>query len=430
MPVPQPVFAVIIPVLNKWELTRDCLESLARHTPEYPFEVLVADNASSDATVSELVPCGQALFGCAFTRLRSEDKRNFGPACNDAARLARAPLLFFLNNDTRLTPGWAPPLVRTFLPPESLDGLASSTGGKVPAQAGSIPGAVGPLLLYEDDTVQHLGVALAPSGFTHLYGRFPAAHPAVRSRRRLQAITAAALMIPGDLFRDCGGFYEEYRNGFEDVELCLRIRERGKTLSVVPDSVVYHLESRTPGRKDHDDHNAALLRSRCGSSFAVDLHQHGARDGFAVFVDDLLDISLRLTEKDEAAVSAAARGRTPADWLGLVREQPFWAGGREWLAAALEDKGALSDALYLRAEAAQQLPTVENYTRLVRLAARAGDSAVLEQAERRLNLMLEYRADKDMARRRARYILAQTAGRRDVFLESLYREKLRALHGE
>jgi GT2 family glycosyltransferase len=426
---PPPVFAVIIPVFNKWELTRACLESLARHTPEYPFEVLVADNASSDATAGELDPCGRALFGASFTRLRSEENRNFGPACNAAARQAKAPLLFFLNNDTLLTAGWAPPLVETFMPPETFAGFPPPGGGPIPAQAGGVPGAAGPLLLYEDDTVQHLGVALAASGFTHLYRRFPAAHPVVRARRRLQAITAAAFMAPADLFWDCGGFYEEYRNGFEDVDLCLRIRSRGKSLAVVPDSVVYHLESRTRGSASDDEGNAALLRSRWEAFFAVDLHQHGARDGFAVFVDDLLDISLRLAAEEEAALAAAALGRTPAEWLRLVRAHPFWVAGKEWLAEALEKEGAFREALHLRADLASQIPTVASYARLIRAAARAGDGEVIAQAEKQLLLMDQYRTDKDKARRYVRHVLAHTGGRKDAFLESLYGEKMRSLHG-
>ncbi|MDR2076055.1 MAG: glycosyltransferase family 2 protein [Desulfovibrio sp.] len=420
-----PVFTVIIPVRDRWELTRDCLQSLSRHTPEYPFEVLVADNGSSDATARECVPCGRALFGPSFACLRWEENRNFGPACNAAARRAGAPLLFFLNNDTRLTPGWAPPLVETFAAAETIGGSSPPGGGGIPARG--VPGAAGPLLLYEDDTVQHLGVALAPSGFTHLYRGFPATHPVVRAKRRLQAITAAALMVPAALFGDCGGFYEEYRNGFEDLEFCLRIRERGKALAVVPDSVVYHLESRTPGRKSEDDHNAALLRSRCEPFFAVDLHQHGARDGFAVFVDDMLSISLGLTPEEDSALAAEAR--TPADWRELVRAHPFWTTGKEWLADALEREGALQEALGLRADVASRLQTVESHARLSRLAAKAGDRAVHDLAEKRLTRMLRYRTDRDSARNYVRYVLAHTAGQRDAFLESLYREKLRALHG-
>lgn len=403
-----PAFSIIIPVFNKWELTRNCLENIAKYTPEYDFEVIVADNASTDATAVELAPLGEGLFKKRFTRLRFEENRNFGPACNAGAKAASAPLLFFLNNDTLLTEGWAPPLL------ERLHG-------------GNAPGAVGPLLLYEDGTVQHLGVSLAPSGFTHLYRGFPHSHPVVGRPRQLQAITAAALMMPADLFAECGGFFEGYINGFEDVELCLRIRGNGKSLACVTSSVVFHLESQTPGRKRNDDHNARLLRERCEAYFYVDLHHHGVRDGFTAFVDDVLDISLKLAPEDEARLTEESRKLGPADWYRLSREHPFWVAGKQMLAEALERQGQHQEALHMRAEIASQLQTADSYKSLIRAAAKAGNSATLSLAEKHLRLITEYKENAEKARRYVKYVLAHTAGRQDAFLESLYEEKLSAL---
>lgn len=403
-----PAFSIIIPVFNKWELTRNCLESIASHTPEYDFEVIVADNASTDTTATKLAALGNALFKERFTRLRFEENRNFGPASNAGALAASAPLLFFLNNDTLMTEGWAPPLLKRL-------------------HGDNAPGAVGPLLLYEDGTVQHLGVSLAPSGFTHLYRGFPHSHPAVGHPRQLQAITAAALMMPAGLFAECGGFFEGYINGFEDVELCLRVREKGKALACVTDSVVIHLESQTPGRKRGDDHNAKLLRKRCEAYFYVDLHHHGARDGFTAFVDDVLDISLRLAPKDEEALTEQARELGPGDWYRISREHPFWLAGKQMLADALEQQAQHQEALHIRAEIASQLQTAESYKSLIRAAARAGNSATLSLAEKHLRLIMEYREDPEKARRYVKYVLAHTAGRQDAFLESLYEEKLRSL---
>ena len=133
----NPLFAVIIPVFNNWGLTRDCLDSLREHTPGDNFEVVVVDNGSVDAGRTELEPLGNSLFPGRFTVVRFEENRNFGPACNAGAHTATASLLFFLNNDTVLTPGWAEPLLDALRADDSL-------------------GAVGPLLLYPDNTVQHL----------------------------------------------------------------------------------------------------------------------------------------------------------------------------------------------------------------------------------------------------------------------------------
>ena len=102
-----PAFSIVIPVFNKWDLTEQCLRALAETTPEYDFEVIVVDNGSADVTTSRSQPRGEALFGPRFLRIRFEENRNFSPACNAGARAATAPLLFFLNNDTLPTPGWA-----------------------------------------------------------------------------------------------------------------------------------------------------------------------------------------------------------------------------------------------------------------------------------------------------------------------------------
>ena len=129
-----PLFSVIIPVFNKWELTANCLRSLREHTRDCDIEVIVVDNGSSDETAGDLPSLGGELFGRRFLPIRFEENRNFGPACNAGARAASAPLVFFLNNDTVLTPGWAPPLLQALAEDPSL-------------------GGVGPLLLYEDETV-------------------------------------------------------------------------------------------------------------------------------------------------------------------------------------------------------------------------------------------------------------------------------------
>ena len=106
----MPTLSVVIPVHNKWELTAACLRSLAEHTPGGDVAVIVVDNASADDTSGACPALGSSLFGRRFRYRRFENNRNFGPACNAGAALADSDLLFFLNNDTLLTPGWLPPL--------------------------------------------------------------------------------------------------------------------------------------------------------------------------------------------------------------------------------------------------------------------------------------------------------------------------------
>jgi GT2 family glycosyltransferase len=400
----SPAFSVIIPVHDKWNLTADALRSLHEHTQEYAYEVIVVDNGSRDETADNLRPLGMSLFGKAFRRMRFEENRNFGPACNVGAKVAATPLLFFLNNDTLCTPGWAPPL---------LDELAADPS----------LGGVGPLLLFENRTIQHCGIYFDRANVGHLYRHFPADHPAARKKRRFQAITAAALMMPRTLFLEHGGFYEDYRNGFEDVDLCLRIGRSGKRFTCRPDSVVFHLESRTPSRHGQNDYNSRLLTRRCRGLFRPDSHLHLSRDGFHVFIDDLLVVAPRLTPEDEEALTGACRDQPLSVWQERCREHPWWVRGREVLVAALEQAGSDAAALLLRAELADILRDVGSTRHVLLRAKRLGNAEIEALAEKRLAACLAL--GKDAAR--CREIMRQAEKLGDERLCALYAEKLRGM---
>ncbi len=406
-----PAFSVVIPVFSKWELTRDCLQSLRKHTPGNDFEVVVADNASSDETAGQLLPLGEALFPGRFSRLRFEENRNFGPACNAGAKAASAPLVFFLNNDTLMTPGWSGPLLEAM-------------------NAANAPGALGPLLLYPDNTVQHLGVTYSPSGVTHLYKGFPADHPVVGRKRRLQCITAAALLMPRTLFLDIGGFYEGYRNGFEDVELSLRIRERGHTLACVPASRIYHLESKTSGRSDAEQHNSRLLSERCGEAFYIDEHHHGRRDGFLVRLNDWDDISLLVTPEESRALFASAVPDDLAALEALLRRNPNWLDGAEYLCAACEKRGLWTEAAGYASFAVNTFATLAGYKKTLALALRAGFTDVAESCEGLLRKLLPRQAKVEERRTFLRLVLQKARRFNDEFLERLYEERLRKVVGD
>ena len=266
--------SVIIPVFNQFSLTRDCLRSLREHAPETGMEVLVVDNGSTDETAADLDPLGAELFGDRFRAIHLVENRNFGPACNLGAREARGEYLFFLNNDTVLTPGWFPPLL------EALTGDC---------------GAAGPLLMYPArgplpvDRVQHLGVACKPQlHLYHLYEFFPVTHPAARRPRVSQFLTGAALFLPRQVFFEAGLFHEGYANGAEDLELCVRIRQSGRSLRCVPKSRIYHLQGQTPGRHDHERENVRLFKERNLWALYPDYHERLREDGYEAALNEHL----------------------------------------------------------------------------------------------------------------------------------------------
>lgn len=397
-----PLFSVIIPVLNNWQLTRACLQSLKAHSPDGAFEVIVVDNGSSDATAAVLEPLGRSLFGARFKGLRFEENRNFGPACNAGALAAGADLLFFLNNDTLLTPGWAPPLLAAF--------------AQTPA-----PGAAGPLLLYENNTVQHLGVYCSLDRVGHLYRGFPRDHPAVFKKRRLKALTAAALMTPRRIFLELEGFFEGFVNGFEDVDFCLRLGNQGLAMACVPDSVIYHLESRTPGRRDSESRNTALLNSRHPGPIAPDLHHHGARDGFRPVISEAMDLNLLMSEADEEGLLHEA-GQDMEALFDLSRANPLWVKGRERLAERFFELGDPDAALAMLVELANILLSAEACERYLEVCARFGRTPVAN-ARPTLAFLKAARSDA----RRARVLYRRYRGLGDAGLDRLLDNSLAPL---
>ena len=230
--------SVVIPVHGKAELTRACLDAVLAELPG-GCEVIVVDDASPDATPELLAGYGEAI-----RTVRRERNGGFAAACNEGAAAAGGELLLFLNNDTEPRPGWL----------EALRGYAAAH----PEAA-----VVGARLLYPGEVVQHAGVVFGQDGYPHhLYAGFPAEHAAVCHPRRLQAVTAACMLVRRSAFEAAGGFDTGFHNSLEDVDLCLRIGEAGGEVHYCPDAVLVHLESASRGRSDRFEQSVARYRER------------------------------------------------------------------------------------------------------------------------------------------------------------------------
>ncbi len=231
--------SIIIPVFNKWDYTRRCLDSLAAYTPRDDHEIIVIDNASTDATPAEITDKYPYV-----KYLRNNENTGFARANNSAARHAQADVLCFLNNDTLVTPDWLGPLVAAIRSDEAV-------------------AAAGPRLLLPDGTIQAAGIVFNYMGGPyHLGAHWRASHPYLVEPMEFNALTAACLVCRRKLFEEAGGFNEHYVNGFEDVDLCLTWRRSRLRLLHVPGSVVIHYESVSAGRHDRETDNIKLFFSR------------------------------------------------------------------------------------------------------------------------------------------------------------------------
>jgi GT2 family glycosyltransferase/glycosyltransferase involved in cell wall biosynthesis/SAM-dependent methyltransferase len=301
------VCSIIMPVWNRLELTRNCVTALSEIKDQPEYEVIVVDNGSIDGTAEFL-----AQLGGDVRIVTNANNEGFAKGCNQGAAVAKGAYLVFLNNDTVPHQGWLGALV---------------------AEVESHPevGVVGSKLLYPDGTVQHAGVVRDQDHRLpyHIYQSFAGDHPAVNKRHEFQIVTAACLLIRRSLFEEVGGFDEGYVNGFEDADLCLKVRERGYAVVYQPRSVVLHLESQTPGRKVHDDTNAIRFLDRWeGQWWAADEDLHFYVNGYKlnrIFRNGQLggDIVLLEDIKDGASwahVAAAQAAALKKDWESVKRE--------------------------------------------------------------------------------------------------------------
>jgi GT2 family glycosyltransferase len=250
-----PRCSVIIPVYNRASMTRQCLSTLLNQPAEVDYEIIVVDDGSRDSTPRLLAGYGDRLRVVTHTT-----NRGFSSGCNDGAAIANGEYLIFLNNDTLPLRGWLDALVR---------------------YADAQPAAmVGGKLLFPNDTIQHAGVTISQDRYPrHLYAGFPADHPAVNRSRRMQIVTAAAALIRHRVFDEMGGFDTAFMNGYEDVDLCLRLNERGYEVHYCHEAELYHFESVSEGRFDQLQHNTHLYFSRWGGKIQPDDLAHYLADG-------------------------------------------------------------------------------------------------------------------------------------------------------
>jgi GT2 family glycosyltransferase len=249
--------SIVIPVHGRAGLTRQCLNAILAERPATPFEVIVVDDASPDDTAAIL-----SAYEDPVRVIIRDENGGFARACNDGAAVAAGEYIVFLNNDTVPVTGW-------------LDALVAV------ADAEPSVGVVGSKLLFPNDTVQHAGVVVCQDGNPrHIYAGFPADHPAVSRPRRFQAVTAASMLVRRDAFERAGGYDEAFRNCLEDTDLCMRLGGLGYEVRYCPESVVYHLESVSRGRRSKEiAANTKVFRERWDATAERDDLRRYLEDG-------------------------------------------------------------------------------------------------------------------------------------------------------
>jgi len=264
LPDPPPTVSVVVPTRDQGRMLRRCVDGLLRHTSYPALELVVVDHSSSQRSarrlVDDLAESGRA------TVVAFDGPFNFSRMVNLGVAASRGDVVCLLNNDTEV------------VDPDWLSELASHA-------VRPTVGAVGGLLLFKDDSIQHAGIHPGLGGFMghgHKYRRHgdPGYHGRLTVAHRVAAVTGACLALRREDWDAIGGMDEGLPVAFNDVDLCLRIRERGLHVVFTPHAVLRHHESASRGTDDDPARSARLaaehrhMEERWGDLLKVDPAYH------------------------------------------------------------------------------------------------------------------------------------------------------------
>lgn len=233
--------SIIIPALNETKLTLTCLKSIKKYTKYANIEVIVVDNGSDFLTSQSLNLYTMTDRRCRIVRL--DRNLNFSVGCNYGFGQSNGEYVLFLNNDTLVTEYWLTPLIETIQDTQIL--------------------AVQSLLLYSDNTVQCAGVEFGDDGFGFSKHEGKSSQDLeVLKSQSCPALTGACLLLRADDFIGIKGFSPWFINGQEDMDLCLRLQNLypNKQFWYCAESIVYHYESSTAGRKSNIAKNRQVFQ--------------------------------------------------------------------------------------------------------------------------------------------------------------------------
>lgn len=234
--------SVIIPSKDNPDVLKKCLDAIPIAAGKLPYEVIIVDNGSSEENKLKIEAFLQGTY------LYHPQEFNFSKMCNMGAKAAKGQLLLFLNDDVELAQAG------------SLEKLAELAMQEY-------TGAVGIKLYYPDSKrIQHAGITNLPMGPVHKLQFLEDGKDYYfgynRGCRNVLAVTAACLMVEKEKFAEAGGFSEELRVAFNDVDFCFRLYELGYSNVCRNDCFAYHHESLSRGGDESTEKLKRLLAER------------------------------------------------------------------------------------------------------------------------------------------------------------------------
>ena len=241
----EPLVSILIPNMDHIEDLDKCIQSIVDKTIYNNYEIIVIENNSTNDETFAYYDriCKEYEF---VKVCKWEEEFNYSKINNFGAKYAKGDYYILLNNDIEVI---APDWINRMLGYCEDDSI----------------GAVGAKLLFPDDTIQHCGIVIGVGGFAgHILTEQDVEDVGYFGRLRVQqevsAVTAACMMVDAKVFKDIGGFDEEFAVALNDVDLCLRIREANKKIILDPNIVMHHYESKSRGYEESADKKARFKK--------------------------------------------------------------------------------------------------------------------------------------------------------------------------
>lgn len=228
-----PLISIMIPNKDHIDDLKKCLESIEAKSTYKNYEIIVIENNSSDKETFEY-----------YSNIKSDKIEivtyhggfNYSAINNLGFQYTKGDYVLLLNNDVEI------------LSPEWLEEMLMF------CQRDDV-GVVGAKLFYQDDTIQHAGIGIGLLTIAgHYHKNFPKDHPGYMGRmlyaHDVSAVTGACMMVRRDIYEEVGGLDETFEVAFNDVDFCLKVREKNYLIVITPYAQLYHYESKSRGYDD------------------------------------------------------------------------------------------------------------------------------------------------------------------------------------
>lgn len=283
--------SILMPVYEDYRFTCSAVSAVLDHADGHSIEIIIVNNSESPHIQRFLEEC---LLADPRVRIVDEARNtNFALGTNLAFAHSHGSRIVCLNNDTLVQTGWLTPLL-----------LELEKDNVRIAQS---------LLLYPDRRIQTAGTVcfgarVQPQHF--LVDHDESEGQVVRDLA-FNVVSAASVALFASTFSQARGFDASYVNGFEDVDLCLRLSQGEARARVVPDSVVIHFESRSKGRSTFADENRKVFFEKWRCALPNDSYAIYSSAGIKVLGFQPGPFFPKAVQRDSRAILASAARENP-----------------------------------------------------------------------------------------------------------------------